>query len=457
MILASQSSSMPSTVAPRRAALLLLLVAILSSGCASRRNSHQYEIDAMRSEYFELEDRYYEAVGRLETAERQLGRRLESGAAGESDGADDPESTPRQLPGLDPSNLPEPAGRPAPSELPGPADSRRAIGSGMRSAARGGNRRPVRVLDRLSARTPAVAAPRSDERRYLDESETAGQRNSRHADEAAVAGVPYYPAPNDERDLLATESSAVDTRGSSTQDDATFDASDDELGWQEPMVGDVQAIDDWEVASVTIDGRRTRGFDSDGDGQDDGLMLVLLPKNAASQTLPVFAPMMIAVLDPQARGEAQRVGTWEFTAEEIAYRQPPTAFPGNGIMLKLPWAQGQPRHAALAVFVRYELPNGARLETRSKVAVSIGGVSGDRSAWSPRQTPLRSASTTTEGPPRRTATTPSPNPSGSTPVRQISAPTSRTDSRQPGSFPGTQPSDAALPPRTSRPAWSPFR
>lgn len=433
---------LPLRCLPHWAAGLLLTLLILFSGCTSTRNSHQYEVDAMRAEYFELEDRYYEAIGRLEAAERQLNRRSAADEYSEDPATSDP------MPGVEPEGpvgdgvtpmpqeLPEPMPQDLIDNLPGPDQSRRTIGSGIRSA----NRNRIRSSNATPppSRSATSLPPNSVQRNFRDPVETVQERNSRHAADAAAAGVPYYPAPNDERDLLASD---VSTGG------------EDEIGWQEPSIDDGAPIEDWEIAEVTIDRRRTSGFDQDSDGQDDGIVLILMPRNSQHQTLPVFAPLTIALLDPAERGEEQRLGLWEFTADEVALRQPPTAQPTQGIVLRLPWPQGTPRHDQLALFVRYELPNGERLETRADVTIKGSAASGDRSAWSARPTPLRSAAGSLSPNGSSPAAVPSPNPSYA-PVRRVSDPTPAPRS---GSS-GTNSANSSPPvPRTSRPSWSPYR
>ncbi|HAN97634.1 MAG TPA: hypothetical protein DCQ98_09505 [Planctomycetaceae bacterium] len=450
---------------------VVALLAVVPSGCAGRRYSQQLEVDAMRAEYYELEDRYYETLGRLEAAERKLERHgldqereeddaARSGAGGARtnddsgllplDGridSDDPEPNPMPEAPAVPNDLPEPG------NLPGPDARRRPIGAGIRNAGRA-VLNPG--LDRLSARTRRVG-PNVEGRDYRDPSETAADRNRRHQSEAARAGVPYFPNPDDDRELLAAsvdDSSAGDEGYGPPVESESIDDEPGEIGWQEPRIGeplpvdevDELPIDDWEVVAVGVDRRQTAGFDANADGIDDGISLVIHPRNASGQTIPVFAPMSIAVIDPAERGEAQRIGLWKFTADELAYRQPATARPSDGIALRLNWTRGIPRHGNLAVFVRYEAPDGQQYEDRLDVAIALRA--GERSAWTARPTPFRSAA---DGSASGSAV---PRPGSPTPVREVG-----TGSRSGGSTvpPPSRPIDTSIGPQTNRPAWSPFR
>lgn len=412
-------------------ALLSLSSCALLGGCAGQRYKERYqaEVDAMRAEYFELEDRYYETVGELESTQRRLDRALRaSGRGGASIESED---------SLDPS--PE-TGRPEPAESPLPMpedeDSTDSIPEADQT-----NLFPRRSLSNNSARRPSqpnagrAQLPAPTNRSYNDPIETAQEREHRHASEAAGDGLPYFPAEPDERGLAVPRTVDRSLVSNEPAGPAALGTSRSpmELAWQEPSNLNPEVIDDWEVTRITIDMTKTRGYDSDGVIGDEGIMLVVHPRNDAGQSIPVFAPMKVSIIDPEAEGEAQRVGLWDFTAEELEYRQPPASATGQGIALRLPWSQGSPRHRRLIVFVRYESGGAQPLEVRQEVMVDIG--SADRSAWSTRSTPLRSAEQSVREP-SRVEEPRVPAPGSRVPTRQVSETTT---------------------PRTSRPAWSPHR
>lgn len=425
----------------RRPSILLvctwLCVAMLMSGCASQRYKARYqaEVDAMRAEYFELEDRYYETLGELETTQRRLNRALRaSGQDPEDPALDAPmddapmdeEPTTDSVPNPmsdegDGSVLPMPADDPTPSDMPPQSRTiRRGQGSGI-------------------AQRPSMSRPSPDElphptrRDYEDPIESAEERNARHAAEAAEDGLPYFANTPDERGLAAPQQTDNSILGNVPVGPAVTGTPNPDLAWQEPLTVNPEVINDWNVTRVSIDTTKSRGYDSDGVIGDEGVVLVVHPLNAAGQSIPVFAPMKVSIIDPASEGEAQRVGLWEFTAEELEYRQPPASTTGQGITIRLPWAHGTPRHSRVIVFVRYEAPDAGQVETKQEIVVELG--SADRSAWSTRNTPLRTVDQTPTVAPR--GDSPSvPRPGNSVPARQVSESNS---------------------PRTGRPAWSPHR
>jgi len=379
--------------------LVIVLLPALSLGCASNRYSRQAEVDAMRREYFELEDRFYELEGRYRRAERRLrqeGVELDSlGAedeASESSVIEDrptPVSPEDDIPMEDPSLTPMPEADPMPQEdslpeLPGPENADRSW------------RRPPSspAESRLSSRFRRPNLPNAN--------------------------------PADDRQAAALE--------------------DDSVPWTETNQAPLAPINDWEVVSVDVP--YVRGYNSDGNAGDDGIFFMVEPRNAAGQLVPAVAPMTIALIDPQAEGEAQRIGLWDLTAEEIAATQQEDLVSGQGITLRLPWQGEPPSRRQFVLFVRYGSVDEAPLEARTNVTLQSG--SGDRSTWLPRPTPLRTAEPPSTRPDRVASenggfsSRPSSSPSVSS-----DAPLPRPTSNPPGA--GT------AVPRTSRPAWSPYR
>lgn len=380
----------------RRLAGALLLGAILlvglAPGCASRRNTRQAEVDAMRREYFELEDRFYDLEGRYRRAERRLRREgIELDSLGLEEPSDDgdagnaPAASPQGQPSTNPQPTPTPVETNELPELPGPENAQRSW------------RRPPSA--------PAESRLSSRFRR------------------------PQMP---------------------STAETSTADApeSDEEAApWTEPNNTPMTPITDWEV--VAIDVPYARGFDSDGNTGDDGIMFVVEPRNASGQLVPAVAPMTIALIDPQAIGEAQRIGLWDLTAEEIAETQQEGLMSGSGITIRLPWQGEPPARRQMLLFVRYGGAEEIQLEARTNV--NLQSSSSDRSTWLPRPTPLRTAESENQS--DRLAsdnTRSSSRPSSSS----SSSPSQDSSYARPAS---TSPGASTTSPRTSRPAWSPYR
>ncbi|MEZ6105103.1 MAG: hypothetical protein R3B96_03090 [Pirellulaceae bacterium] len=416
---------------------LALAPFIAGSGCASQRYKARYqaEVDSMRAEYFELEDRYYETLGELEATQSRLDRELRaSGRAtrGVEDSSDDVDSG-----ASDTRDLPMPV-----REDDDDDDDAEETRSGDQGRWMSPTQRSqiTQVYPRLGNAQPnstgSTIPPHPMRRQYGDPSETTAERERRLArrnDSREMEEPPYDPSLDDERDYDSlteiNEPRLVAPQGGEPA--ATYDL--DESDWNEAPTETPAAIVDWEVTEITIDPRQTRGFDRDGVIGDEGIVLVVHPRNQMGQSLPVFAPVLVSIIDPAEVDEAQRVGLWEFSAEELAYRQPPAAINGQGMAIRLTWPNGKPNHERLTVFVRYEADSGRTLEAKREVTINLG--TDDQSAWSIRSTPLRSAQQPPSRP-RPSSDTTVPSPRGATPARQVSETTA---------------------PRTSRPTWSPLR
>jgi hypothetical protein len=145
-------------------------------------------------------------------------------------------------------------------------------------------------------------------------------------------------------------------------------------------------IRDWRITHVVINPLLSKGKNIDGRYGDDGLSLVIEPRNADDKYVPASAPLTISLIDPEESGEEQRIGLWKLTAEEVEPRIYHQGEASHGIQLTLPWQNHAPRNRKLLVFVRYETPEGEQLETSSEISVLLpqAGIS----SWQPRETPI---------------------------------------------------------------------
>jgi hypothetical protein len=138
---------------------------------------------------------------------------------------------------------------------------------------------------------------------------------------------------------------------------------------------------DARITHVVINPRLTGGLDIDERrGGDEGLLLVLEPRNADGQYVPLAGDLVVVVLDPSQEGEAARVARWDIESTEAARHLRKTSM-GRGIHLELPWPEGSPAHPNLRLYVRYVTTDGRSLETDRDIRVRL---SSDASArWTP--------------------------------------------------------------------------
>jgi hypothetical protein len=131
--------------------------------------------------------------------------------------------------------------------------------------------------------------------------------------------------------------------------------------------------DSRQVASIAIDRALTGGVSADGIPGDQGLLVVVEPRDRAGRTVDAPAEISIVLLDPALKdrdGTALRVARWDFTAAETA-----ALFRRNGarktIHLTTPWLGDPPAHGNLHLFVRYVTGDGRKLQADTPVVVAL--------------------------------------------------------------------------------------
>jgi hypothetical protein len=125
----------------------------------------------------------------------------------------------------------------------------------------------------------------------------------------------------------------------------------------------------------------TGGTDFDGQPGDDGLRIVVEPRNAGDEYVAEAGAVSVVLLDPERQGEAARIARWDF--DQSAARQLLAASsPGRGMKLEVPWPGAAPAATRLKLFVRYEAPDGRRLQAEREVFVTPPGQFLGR--WTPR-------------------------------------------------------------------------
>ena len=188
------------------------------------------------------------------------------------------------------------------------------------------------------------------------------------------------------------------------------------------------------MASIALDRTLTGGIGSGDNSGDRGLLVVVVPRDAAGRIVDAPAEMNVAVLDPALPGDAARVGRWNFTAAETASLFCRTAS-GPAIHLAMGWPDNPPKHNKLRVFVRYITSDGRRLEANQPIEIALPGERVAR--WTPAE---RSRS-------------------ADSPLERKSASGSWRPDEMPAKRPGPTPyiASRSAEPAPQRPVWSPER
>ena len=134
------------------------------------------------------------------------------------------------------------------------------------------------------------------------------------------------------------------------------------------------------VTHVVLNRRLTSGFDGDGEPGDEGFIIVLEPRNADGQYVPLAGAVSVVAIDLELDGPESRLGHWNFTANETSQNLRTTLL-AKGIHLQIPWTTTPPEHSRLRVFVRYKTVDGRQLEDDEQVLIVVPGELSNR--WTP--------------------------------------------------------------------------
>jgi hypothetical protein len=138
------------------------------------------------------------------------------------------------------------------------------------------------------------------------------------------------------------------------------------------------------VAKIQLDKMLTCGINSGDRAGDQGLMVVVEPRDAAGRIVDAPAEVNVAVLDPAMQGEAARVARWNFTAAETAALFRRTGS-GGAMHLAMGWPATPPKHNKLHLFVRYITADGRALQAEQPIEIALPGEKPAR--WTATETP----------------------------------------------------------------------
>ncbi len=124
------------------------------------------------------------------------------------------------------------------------------------------------------------------------------------------------------------------------------------------------------VASITLDRSMTGGIASADASADQGLLVVVEPRDRAGRTIDAPGELNVVVLDPALKGDAARVARWDFPAAETAamFRRTGSS---RAIHLTMTWPSDPPKHNKLHLYVRYVTADGRRLNLDQPIEVAL--------------------------------------------------------------------------------------
>lgn len=135
------------------------------------------------------------------------------------------------------------------------------------------------------------------------------------------------------------------------------------------------------VKEIAI-GRGTGGLDEDGAPGDEGLMVVVVPKDEDGAAVKVPASVRIAAWEVTPAGLKTPIGEWDVPAEKVR----PTwrsGFVSTGYFVAVPW-RNYPGTEKVRIAVRFTTLDGRAFEADKDITVKLGG---SRPVGNPPATP----------------------------------------------------------------------
>jgi hypothetical protein len=125
-----------------------------------------------------------------------------------------------------------------------------------------------------------------------------------------------------------------------------------------------------------------RAQNSDGKPGDDGLYLVLIPRNTAGQFVPSLGALTLVVEETLADGSVARIGRYEFPEAELKdYLEPVGSAPGLHIPIR--WTEQRPAGTSVEVYAKLTMPDGSTMVNRRTIPLRKTVGMGP-STWTPR-------------------------------------------------------------------------
>jgi len=138
---------------------------------------------------------------------------------------------------------------------------------------------------------------------------------------------------------------------------------------------------DERIDYIYINPRLTGGEDFDQQAGDDGVAVMIEPRNEDGVFVPKPAATTIVLLDPAKEGDAARYARWEFD-KEVAEEVLRNESLDRGLLFRVPWSGKPPESDRLHLFVRYHTADGRNLEADRLITIRPPGRVAQ--GWTPR-------------------------------------------------------------------------
>lgn len=138
---------------------------------------------------------------------------------------------------------------------------------------------------------------------------------------------------------------------------------------------------DTRIVEIRFHPTLCRAMNSDQQGDDDGMYLVLQPYNASGEFVPMPADLVIEALDLSRDEKKALIGRWTLSAAEVKAKMNPIGS-SQGIHLSLSFSGPAPQCDRLLVFAHYANSDGRRLVKEHEVM--LNNMHRQNAVWVPR-------------------------------------------------------------------------
>lgn len=205
------------------------------------------------------------------------------------------------------------------------------------------------------------------------------------------------------------------------------------------------------VESLVLNPLLTGGLDTDGHAGDEGVLVVVEPRDARGEPVKAGGEVSLMVVDPEKTGPEARIARWDFDSDEALalWRK---SLLGNGMHFELAWPGNPPESDRLHLYVRLITPDGRKLITDKEINVDpLQPVTG-KAAW-PKKREISTQSMPRKWSPSERALA---RRSTAKAANQPAADASPAASEPPkATVNSTNPNPS--PKQATRPIWQPFR
>lgn len=384
----------------RKTILASLLAASLLTGCQRRAYTDLY-VDSMAAEIRDLEDQLYQYDHEYRLLEQELEslRRRKAMQGPQYDSVAPLEAVPKQKP-KDPVTKPndksgdssrsgsKPKTDSQPSTTPNTSESPASPPSILNQSQP--FQFPAPTTDNLPApnrTTPPGSGSSSDSPANTNSPGDSRSPKSESTDLDFNAGELIVPTIT--TGALAPPSLDVGQRSATPDRDLELSLSQIELPSQltvgrnnsAKITTAVQVVTDKRIVELAFHPALSRAVSFDDDNQDDGLYLVLQPKNEQGQVVAIPGAIVVELYDPSRDAANAAIGRWSYSAVEVEGKIQPIGSK-QGIHLTLPWNGPNPKSDRVAVVVTMQLENGRKVIGKREIFLNSGN--GLKTVWTPR-------------------------------------------------------------------------